>query len=336
MDQDLTIRIHYPLPTSPLAAFRLALRTERDWNTDFLPTAVDDAVRFEFKLTLREPYLYFKPVLRRGSEVHWSMGENYLALPDGKRELNVFPHFFAAPSCSACELATLASTDGTRKHDVRVFYPPGYEENTLERYPVVYMQDGQNLFFPDEAFGGQHWKIDETVHILNAMNLVRRAIVVGIYPQDRLVDYTRPGYEGYGRFLALEVKPWVDERYRTLPGRQHTAVMGSSLGGVVSFYLAWQYSQVFSQAACLSSTFGWQDDLVARVEAEERRPVRFYLDSGWPRDNYEVTRAMRNLLVRRGWRLGDDLFYLAFPYAPHNEQAWAMRAHIPFQFFFPR
>ena len=132
------------------------------------------------------------------------------------------------------------------------------------------------------------------------------------------------------------MKPWVDGRYRTLTDAASTAVMGSSLGGVVSFYLGWQYPEVFGAAGCLSSTFGFDDDLVERVRREKRRPVRFYLDSGWPRDNFEATRTMRNALARRGWEPGRDLMYLAFPNARHNEEAWSMRIHVPFQFFFGR
>jgi len=149
-----------------------------------------------------------------------------------------------------------------------------------------------------------------------------------------MADYTRPGYERYGRFLVERVKPWVDETYRTLAGPADTVAMGSSLGGVVSLYLAWQWPEVFGNAACLSSTFGYRDDLHARIEGEPKRPIKVYLDSGWPGDNYETTRAMRNALRVRGYRDGEDLFYLAFPHAHHDEASWAMRAHIPFQFFF--
>ncbi|HTQ81596.1 MAG TPA: esterase, partial [Thermoanaerobaculia bacterium] len=101
-----------------------------------------------------------------------------------------------------------------------------------------------------------------------------------------------------------------------------------------SFYLAWQWPEVFGHTACLSSTFGYQDDLLERVAAEERRPIRIYLDSGWPGDNFEATIAMRNRLLERGYLEGSDLLHLAFPWAQHNEDSWAMRAHIPFQHFF--
>jgi enterochelin esterase-like enzyme len=166
------------------------------------------------------------------------------------------------------------------------------------------------------------------------MSLVRKAIVVGVYPDDRARDYTRPGYEEYGHFLVRELKPWVDATYGTLRRPDETAVIGSSLGGVVSFYLAWEYPETFGMAGCLSSTFGWRDDLMERVASEPRRSVRFYLDSGWPGDNYEVTRGMRDRLMSRGYEPGKDLFYLAYPGSRHDENAWAGRLHVPFQFFY--
>ncbi len=337
-----TIRIHYPLPAlalrEPGEPFTLVLRTDLDWDADVAPAEVSaDGTRFDFPLVLESTFRYWKPVLRRGGEdgeIVWSQGENYLVLEDDPAERDVYPYFFAEGTCSVCALQRTPTGEHERNHPLRVFLPPGYTENTLATYPVLYMQDGQNLFFAQEAFGGQHWMIEETLRVLDSMNLVQKAIVVGIYPLDRMVDYTRPGYLEYGRYLVEEVKPWVDATYRTRRGPESTVVMGSSLGGVVSFFLAWEWPQVFGNAACLSSTFGYQDDLHERVESEMKRDVKFYLDSGWPRDNYEPTRAMRNALRGSGYREGENLFYLAFPRAQHNEQAWSMRAHIPFLFFF--
>lgn len=273
-------------------------------------------------------------MIRDGPAVHWSRGENYLLLANGECGREVWPYFFEEPGCSECDVAQRRSSEPGRAHKFRIFLPPGYHENTLESFPVVFMQDGQNLFLPEEAFGGAHWRVAETLKLLDSMSLIRRVIVVGVYPQDRTRDYTRPGYADYGRYLIEELKVWVDETYRTLSGPRHTAVLGSSLGGVVSFYLAWQWPQVFGLAGCLSSTFGWRDDLLERVAVEPRRDVRFYLDSGWPRDNYEVTREMRDRLLGSGYRMGRDLLYLAYPEARHEERAWAARLHVPFQHFY--
>jgi predicted alpha/beta superfamily hydrolase len=329
------VLVVYPLqPTD-----RLALRCDLDWDADLMPVTVNaERTITTFRFFASGPFHYFKPVLFHGEEMHWSQGNNYLALGceggPGRSEREIYPYFHGDNTCSARELVSLGEGDG--RHEVRVFDPPGYEENYLKRYPVLYMQDGQNLFFPDEAFAGSSWRIGETLALLDQMNAVDKMIVVGVYPRDRNREYTRPGYRAYGRFLVEELKPWVDRNFRTLEGPDNTAVMGSSLGGVVSFYLAWQYPEIFGMAACMSSTFGWNDDLRERVATEAKRPVRFYLDSGWPHDNYEVTRDLRTRLAQRGYEQGRDLFYLAFPEAMHNERFWALRAHIPIQLFFGR
>lgn len=325
----MIVRVHYPLSSG-----RIVLRIEDDWERNV--EAIDAGPsRFDFEVRVASPFFYFKPViLENGKEPRWAAGENYLGLSSQHVPREIYPYFEADRKCSACELRKVSSRFGN--FDYRVFYPPGYHENSLKRYPVLYMQDGQNLFFPEEAFQGRHWRIAETLGLLDAMSLVDKVLVVGVYPNAREENYTKPGYEAYGRFLVEALKPEIDRSFRTLPEPGRTAVMGSSLGGVVSFYLAWQWPQIFGMAACLSSTFGFRDDLEERVASEPRRDLRLYLDSGWPRDNYEATRNMRALLLRRGYRECQDLLYLGFPEAIHNEAHWAMRTHVPFQFFFGR
>lgn len=317
----------------PLSGGRIVLRAEPAWTFDIEAVDVSaDGTEHRFEFPDDRPFRYFKPVLIDGSE-HWSVGANMLHLAGSAVPTEVFPYFRTDERCSECELLQLAD-ETRRRHRFRVFYPPGYHENTLRRYPVLYMQDGQNLFFADEAFGQQHWRIAETLNRLDAMNAIDQVIVVGIYPNEREIDYTEPGYEAYGRFITGALKPYIDRHYRTMTDARHTAVMGSSLGGVVSFHLAWRHPDVFGAAACLSSTFGWRDDFAARIESQDRPPVRVYLDSGWPDDNYEATRHMRSRLAAHGFRDGVDLHYFVFPEATHDEKHWAMRAHLPLQLFF--
>jgi predicted alpha/beta superfamily hydrolase len=217
-----------------------------------------------------------------------------------------------------------------------VYLPPGYHQNPLRRFPVLYMQDGKNLFFPEEAFEGREWTVDETLHQLDAMSALDRVVVVGIHSGDRMAEYTKPGYEAYARSVVEEIKPAVDGRIRVLGSSAETGVLGSSLGGVVSFFMAWQYPEVFGFAACMSSTFSHRDDLVDRVLTEPRNPARFYLDSGYPGDNYEVTLAMAMALMRRGYRPREDFLHLVFPLDAHDERAWGRRLHIPLQLGFGR
>jgi predicted alpha/beta superfamily hydrolase len=243
----------------------------------------------------------------------------------------VFPYFDGSEKGSFSDLIERDSSILGRTHKVRVYLPPGYAQNPLRRYPVLYMQDGKNLFFPEEAFQGREWSVDETLHLLDGMNALDRAVVVGIHSGDRMGEYTKPGYEAYARSVVEEIRPAIGMRLRVLTSPGETGVLGSSLGGVVSFYMAWQYPQVFGFAACMSSTFSHKDDLVDRVLAEPRSTSRFYLDSGYPGDNYEVTLAMAMALSRRGYRLREDFLHLAFPLEEHDEAAWGKRLHIPLQ-----
>ena len=316
----------------PLASGRIVLRTDGDWDADLEPAKIRGTDAFEFEWRAARPFGYFKPMRVESGARDWAVGRNSLAI--ASRHAIAYPYFSAHAHCAECEIREVRDASGRVVQRYRAFYPPGYFENTLQRYPILYMQDGQNLFFPDEAFGGAHWRVAETLTALDDMNVVRPVLVVGLYAVDRESSYTLPGYGAYGRMLVKQVKPAIDAEYRTLPGRESTAVMGSSLGGVVALHLGWQFPEVFGMVACLSSTFGWRDDLRERIAAEPRRALRIYLDSGWPGDNYEATREMHALLQTRGYVDGVDLDYLSFPGARHDERHWAMRAHIPFQRFF--
>lgn len=324
------IRVHYPLESD-----RMVLRCDSDWERDIRHKRRDEQTH-EFEVPCQEPFFYFKPVIISEHTLHWSGGDNYLALTEAESPRDVFPYFFDAGGCSVCDVHSLESDITGDARAFRVFLPPGYEENRLRRYPVLYMQDGQNMFFPEESFGGAHWQLPETLSLLDSMSAIDQVIVVGIYPNVREHDYTSPGYEAYGEFMVRKLKPHIDNMYRTAPGPQDTAVMGSSLGGVASLFLAWEYPDVFGMAGCMSSTFGWRDDLISRVASGTKRNIRIYLDSGWPADNYEVTRNMGALLARKAYATNSELLYLAFPQSEHNERSWAMRVHIPFQFFFGR
>jgi predicted alpha/beta superfamily hydrolase len=108
--------------------------------------------------------------------------------------------------------------------------------------------------------------------------------------------------------------------------------MGSSLGGLVSFYLAWQWPDVFGKVACLWNTFSFRDNLLDRVSTEPKRDIKIYLDSGWPRDNYEPTRAMRDRLSGKGIIPVQSCFTSLFQ--RQNITKTHGRSAAPFQFLF--
>ena len=323
-----TLRVSYPVGNG-----RLMLRTELDWEMDLEAEAVsEDGNTWTFRLQADQPFLYFKPLLARDGAVHWSVGPNLLLLMGEEDQRICYPFFLSPAQGDFSPLVEFQSQILGRGHRLRVYLPPGYHENTLSSYPSIYMQDGQNLFFPDEAFQGHEWEVDETSQTLRAMSLVDDFVIIGIHSDDRMRDYTEPGCEPYARSLADEIVPEAQRRLRVGNHRRHRSVWGSSLGGVVSFYTVWQHPEVFGAAICMSSTFSHRNTLIDRVLEDPPRDVGFYLDSGWPGDNYEVTLAMATALVTRGWRYGHNLMHLSFPQAEHNEAAWGMRLHLPMQF----
>jgi enterochelin esterase-like enzyme len=141
-----------------------------------------------------------------------------------------------------------------------VHLPPDYESEPARCYPVMYLHDGQNLFEDSRAAFGVSWRAGETADRLAREGRIRPVILVGIdntpARQEEYAEYRDPlrqaGGQGelYGRFVMEEVKPFIDRHYRTLPGRAHTAVAGSSLGGLVSLTMAMRFHERFGLCAC--------------------------------------------------------------------------------------
>jgi predicted alpha/beta superfamily hydrolase len=325
-----TIRICYPAGTGTLV-----IRTELDWGLDVNPVAVSsDGHTATFEIEAQQRFVHFKPCLIKNGNLHWAVGPDNLLMMAGDGARSVYPYFFSDSRGRFSPIVEIESPILGRHHRLRIYLPPGYDENTRARYSLAYMQDGQNLFFPQEAFRHEHWEIDETSQVLRAMRAIEDLIIVGVYSNERREEeYTKPGYEAYARSIVEELVPAEQLFLRTTNDPLDRSMWGSSLGGVVSFYSAWEYPGVLGGAVCMSSTFSYKDDLIERVLSESTRDVRFYLDSGWPNDNYEVTTEMALALVSKGWRYGCDFINLVFPHAAHDEKAWGMRLHLPMQFF---
>lgn len=320
----------------PAASGQVLLRTDLDWDRSLPADRRVDDDTWEFDLASDRSWLHYKPTLVDERGVHWAPGMDEVVTLSRSAPYVVYPHFFGDDRGRLTDLLTFPSPHLGHDVTARVYLPAGYDENTLKRYPVLYMQDGANVFLPEEAFLGRPWQMDATLETLDGMSLIHQTIVVAVHTDRRMVDYTSPGYEAYARGLAEDVRPRVDAMYRTLTAPRDTSVMGSSLGGVASFACAWLHPEVFGNAACLSSTFGFRDDLFERVRTDDlapRRDLRLYLDSGWPRDNYEATLAMAAALLDRGFELGRNLHHVAFPGAGHGETSWSDRAHLPLQLF---
>jgi predicted alpha/beta superfamily hydrolase len=282
-----------------------------------------------------------KPLVNDAS---WSAGANY-RIPAGAT-VDLYP-FFGTASGRLQYVSNVYSPQLGNSRTLAVYLPPSYSENPLKRYPVVYAHDGQNLFNASTAFGGVEWRMDETANALIGSGAMDEVIIVGVYnaASQRIYEYTPccdPQYGGggadaYARFLIDTVKPYVDQNFRTLTGPQNTALLGSSLGGLVSFYAGRKNPSVFGKLAALSSSFWWNGQaLTQQVETSPTKvPVRVYLDAGTNGDGLEETTRMRDALVADGHVQGADLFYYVASGAGHTEAAWAARLHLPLTYLFP-
>lgn len=223
--------------------------------------------------------------------------------------------------------------------DLIVWLPPSYATDTLKRYPVLYMHDGQNIFDPKTSFSRYDWRVDEVADSLIKTGLMEEIIVVGVYNSpDRRLEYniSEKG-EAYHSFLIDVVKPMVDSVYRTLPGVEHTATMGSSMGGLVSFLLTWEHPEVFSRAGCLAPLFtGKLIDDVRDYDGPEKN-IRLYIDMGGKGVDVELLPGFEKMipvLKEKGFKEGENLKVFSDSTADHNERAWAVRVWRPLLFLF--
>jgi predicted alpha/beta superfamily hydrolase len=236
------------------------------------------------------------------------------------------------------------------RHDLVVYLPPMYEAEGARRFPVLYMQDGQNLFDPETSFiKGNYWRMGETADALATAGAIDPLIIVGIYNAGlkRLDEYTpvedkRLGggqADAYGRMLVQELQPFIDARYRTLPGAENCGLGGSSLGGLVTLYLGLQYPSVFSRLAVMSPSVWWRNRTILKtVAALRKKPdLSIWLDMGTRESTRGLAdvRSLRDGLIKKGWQLGKDLAYCETEGAEHTESAWAERAGPMLRFLFP-
>jgi predicted alpha/beta superfamily hydrolase len=234
--------------------------------------------------------------------------------------------------------------------DVLVWLPPGYETSG-RRYPVLYMHDGQNLFEADTAFQqGEHWRLGETATALIEHDAIEPLLIVGIYNtgDHRKDEYTPTRdvklgggkADDYGRMIIEELKPVIDRTYRTRPDAASTGIGGSSLGGLVSLYLAFRHPQVFQRVAALSPSVWWNYRSILKTirQARAKPPARIWVDMGTAeaRRGIDDARLLKAALVGLGFIDGVDLRYTEYEGAGHTETAWAERVGPMLTWLYPR
>src|SRR5437868_8770728 len=285
--------------------------------------------------------------------------ENFdIAEPSGAEQFHE-----AAPEVDQPEgrLIGVHNTDSVQRHhnfisqfvpyqrDLVVYLPPDYEESD-RRYPVLYLHDGQNLFDPETAYvRGMDWKVDETADALIRAGEIESLIIVGVFNsgEHRIDEYTPTrdrklggGHaELYGRMLVEELKPFIDERYRTLDGPATTGLGGSSLGGLATLYLGFTYPEIFGKLAVLSPSVWWDNKAILKIigKTQPKPRLKIWVSMGTEESKNGLRDAnfLRDTLIRKGWNEDEDLHYEVIPGAKHDEAAWAERVEPVLRYLFP-
>ena len=325
------LRVRYPAGTQ--AVFARGSKAPLNWNTGVPMVKVNDDTWTLSVPTLTEA-LEWKPLL---DDATWSKGPNYVGRLGVVNE--IAPHFFRDNGQWSLRWPTLASTLLGNPRGVYVYLPPTYLENAASRMPVVYLHDGQNLFDPSAASGGVTWGVPETMDSAAGTARFREAIVVGVENTSaRIAEYTPTSDPMYGggngdlflRMLVEELKPKVDAELRTLPGREETVLIGSSLGGLISSYAGVRKPDTFGFIGAMSPSVWWDNRVLLTFVAQTgaARPVRVYVDSGdsgpsndGVTDTNDLTAAYRAL----GYVEGATLKHVVQAGGTHTESAWASR-----------
>lgn len=251
---------------------------------------------------------------------------------------------------------------GPTRH-VEIWLPPGYDDDPDARYPVLYMSDGQNLFDPRIANTGVDWGVDESVVRLVEAGVIPPIIVVGAWSTDQRAPEYSPwhGAPEYARFLIEELMPRVNAEFRTLTGPENTAAMGSSMGGLLSYYLVTYHPEAFGACGCVSTHFPLSEAVWTQVtngeggeadEAPDDTPyivrdieggltvpegARYWFDYGTEGldSQYGPTHdAVREWLLGQGLVEGEDFVIREYEGATHNEASWRARLDDPMTFLF--
>lgn len=222
---------------------------------------------------------------------------------------------------------TISSPQLGGERKIWVYLPYNYNEGN-KKFPVLYMHDGQNLFDDATAYAGE-WHIDEKLDSLKA-----QTIVIGIeHGREKRVDELSPyKHEKYGGgdadkyldFLVSTLKPYVDAHYRTKPDKENTAIMGSSVGGLVSFYALLKYPKVFGKVGAFSPSFWFSEDLYDLVHATDTIDAKIYFMAGDHESNEMIPDLNRmEELVKHKIKNKKQLHKKVVHNGRHNETLWA-------------
>lgn len=277
-----------------------------------------------------------------------------------------------SPCSGKIERVVLAAPQLADNYTVDIWLPENYDASRTEPYPVIYMQDGQNLFDANMTWNHQEWGVDEACTALNDAGICREAIVVGIHNNaTRFSDYspekaisgnaalvnkilnafslTEMRGDRYVDFLVATVKPYVEQKYNASSDKSQVSLMGSSMGGIISLYIMCEHPDLFGAAACLSthwlgtldtSTPEYADAVIAYLQ--EKLPSaadhRLYLDHGTAGLDANYAQANNRAIAvaeSKGYERNKNLVTYIAQGADHTEKDWSTRIDRPLRVLVP-
>ena len=330
---------------------------------------IPEGTAFEFKITLgtweREALGPSGMVMANHQQLITGDQDIKVSVTDFKKDVKVYIQDWQGSGVKGTLVYWLDVKSKYLAHPrhVSIWLPPGYVADATKQYRVIYMSDGQNLFDPRIANTGVDWGVDEAMTRLSDAGEIEPAIVVAAWSSpSRGVEYS-PWHdaEKYARFLMDELMPRVDSEFRTLRGPENTFHMGSSMGGLLSFYLITHHPDVFGACGCISTHFPLSEAMAAKYfsgaaqsELPDQTPyieydiangvalpkgVRMWFDHGTRGLDASYTpshASVRAWLLKQGFIENQDFVMRTFEGADHNEASWRARLDLPLRFLLGR
>ena len=242
------------------------------------------------------------------------------------------------------------------KRTIRVYLPLSYNEQSSSRYPVLYMQDGQNLFDDNTAYGGQSWGVRKTLEEFEKNNKLKGVIVVGVDNgcNERRNEYlpwvskTAEMYFGikekvggkgdaFADFFAKDLKSYIDKKYRTLSEKENTAIAGSSMGALISVYISAKYPDVYGTIGAFStaSYLAEKEFLEYLKKNVTDNNQKYYISVGTKETSNDSFKEFPTVYLNCSENLNEvlrfkgipskNIFYVIGENEIHNEKCWADR-----------
>jgi len=267
-------------------------------------------------------------------------------------------HFEYKERGSSSGYGTFHIYDDLMGHKVQILLPENYK-NGSEKFPVIYMNDGQTAF-ESGGLSPWSWEVDKTLVNLNSSNLITSPIVVAVFPNLRNDEYlpvksfsdgkggfisTKGQFEEYSNYLANNLKPYIDQNYRVINESKTTAIVGSSFGGIAALLTSLKYPEKFGICGALSASFPillnlYETDndlqkneiinIINSYISTKNKLPKIWIDAGGNEGNMPSInlRITEYLCYKYHFIRNSDIFYFEDPLGTHDERAWQYRFNL--------